>query len=122
MPLRLRELQVHVHCPVHPYGAAEALACLLPLADAATELAEAELAVGHERTHPQLPCQRNRLVVVLPGTFQVEPIGVCCNLTEEAKDPGLPPPLLLLACQVQCSPSDINGVVYTAGQQVRLPE
>src|SRR5262245_31582785 len=116
LDLRLRELEVHVHRPVHPCGAAETLACLLPFADAAVELAEAEVTVGHERTHPQLPCQRNRIVVVLPGTFQVERIGVCGNLTMEAKGPGLAAALLLPACQVQRSPSDINGVVYAAGQ------
>src|SRR5262249_47465331 len=113
--LRLRELEVHVHRSVHPCGTGKTLACLLRLANAAIELAEAEVAVGYKRTHPQLPCQRNRSIIVLPSVFLARRIGVCGNLTEEAKDPGLAAALLLPACQDQRSPSDINGVVYAAG-------
>jgi hypothetical protein len=40
------------------------LVCLFALAHAPVELAEAEVAVGDERTHPELAGERQRCMVV----------------------------------------------------------
>ena len=59
------------------------------VSDAAAQAAEAEMAVGHERPHPELGRQAEGGPVVRVSRCHVGRDVMCGDLPEEAKGPGL---------------------------------
>ena len=72
----------HAHLAVHRRRGGEVLARLLGLARLRVQRAEAELAVGDERTHAVRLGESQRLVVVGLATLGVEPIGMSRDVAE----------------------------------------
>src|SRR5260370_4847403 len=66
--LRLRLLHPvrHPHLAVHRRGRGEMLTRVTPLVCSPAELAEADVAVGKKRAHPELAAERQRATLVAP--------------------------------------------------------
>src|SRR5262249_10166533 len=73
----------------------------LALARAPVELAEAEVAVGDERTHTSLFGKSLRIVVVVFGRFQIRWVLKYCDFRDEAQRMGLFTAKLPLPCVIQ---------------------
>src|SRR5271166_415176 len=61
---------------------------MLCLADAAGELAQAEMAVGDQRAHPVQSGECQRLPVVGGPVFGIEPVGMGRDVAEQAQRMG----------------------------------
>src|SRR5262245_39157124 len=72
--LGLLQPESHVHLAVHRRRGGEMLLCLLALARAPVELAEAEVGVGDEGAHATLRGQGNCLPIVGPRSLLVESV------------------------------------------------
>src|SRR5262249_45229740 len=83
--LRLRLLQPvrHPHLAVHRRRGGEVLVCLLTLARAPVELAEAEVAVGDEGAHAARLGQSQRLAILGLGGLGIEPIGMARDVAQQ---------------------------------------
>src|SRR5215470_4356446 len=88
---RLLQPEPHVHLAVHRRRGREVLLCLLALARALVELAEAEVAVGDEGAHAARLGQRQRLAVVGLAALRVEPIGMGRDVAEQVQRMGRGP-------------------------------
>src|SRR5262249_33155092 len=99
--LRLRLLQIkpHVHFVVQRGGDGEMLLCLLALARAPVESAEAEMAVGDERAHPELASKGQGVAIMLAGGLGLERVPLQRRVSEEAERPGFITALVPLPCE-----------------------
>jgi hypothetical protein len=93
---------------------------LLPLARAPVELAEAEVAVGDERTHPELLGERERVAVV--SLSFLRGIAAGGDLPKEPEGPHLPAALTALMGKGQGSPGECESVPEPVGEDVRLAQ
>jgi len=104
--LRLCQPWVHSHLTVHGDRGHEALPGVYPVAAVAGDLAEAEVAVGDERTHAQFVGQRQGLAEVPLGCLKVGRVTVGCGLTEEAQGPRLVAAFTAFAAKPQGTVTD----------------
>ena len=91
---------------------------LLALASAPVELAEAEVAVGDERAHPELLGERERVTVMAVSVLRR--IAAGGDLAEEAERPRFVGALTALAGKGQGSPGECESVLEPVGEDVRL--
>jgi hypothetical protein len=92
------------------------------IAGPTVQLAEAEVAVGDERTHPKLVGPGESLAVVRVGGLQVKRIGLGDDLTEEADDPRLVAALLLPLREIDGALSDRPRVVAELRDAEKRPD
>src|SRR5262249_4734221 len=74
--LRTGQPVAHPHAAVHRHREGEVLARPVAPAGAREKAAEAEVAVRHERAHPELLGQRERLAVVRLAALCIETVGM----------------------------------------------
>ena len=96
------------------------LLCLLTLAGAPVELAEAEVAVGDEGAHPELLGERERVTVVAVSVRRG--IAAGGDLAEKAEGPRLVGALTALARKAQGSLGEFESILEPAGEGVRLAQ
>jgi hypothetical protein len=95
---------------------------LLTLVRAVLELAEAEVAVGHEGAQAELLGQRERLPV---GLFRAGPTRrapMSGDLRQEPERPAFNPALMVITGRREGALGDIGGVGEPASRQVCLAE
>ena len=109
-------------CPsrVHRRRGGEVLLSFLPIAHAAAELAEAEVAMGDERTHAARLGQGQRITVVT-GSL-VPGIATAGDVAEKVEDRRLVAAPAALSGKSQSSPSDCESVLEPVGEDVRLAQ
>jgi hypothetical protein len=95
--LRLLQPEPHVHLAVHRRGGGEVLLGRLMVAGPPVELAEAEVAVGEKRAHPELVGQCGGLAVSRLGLIGMGWIATRGDLTKEVERPRLVSPFGPLA-------------------------
>ena len=88
MRFPLIEPGAHFQIAVHRRRCGEILASMLCLADAAVELAQAEVALGDERAHAVQLGECQRLSVVGRRAVGIEPVGVARDVAEQAQGMG----------------------------------
>src|SRR5262245_9758475 len=106
----------HAHLAVHRHRSRKLIACLLAVAGAHGQLAEAEVAVRDERAHAELAGKSLGLAVVperlvalanrSDGSRQAEGLGLASTSSQAAGER-------------QCFSSVAGGFVYPSSQQVR---
>ena len=89
---------------------------LLALVRVRVELAEAEVAVGDERAHPELLGERERVTVVAVSVRRG--IAAGGDLAEEPEGPRLVGALTALAGKGQGPPGEFESVLEPAGEMV----
>ena len=94
------------------------LLCLVALAYAPIELAEAEVAVGDERAHPECLGERERVTVVAVSVLRGLAAGG--DLAEEAEGPRLVGALTALAGKGQGSPGECESVLEPISEERTL--
>ncbi len=87
--VELREPEVHAHRAVHRRRGREVLGSLFALARPPVQLAQAEVAVGDERTHAKCFCQRHRLTKSWFRFLEIRAILAQGDLSEETEGPCL---------------------------------
>jgi hypothetical protein len=91
---------------------------LLLLASHGVQRAEAMMAVGHKRAHPQLVSQGEGLLVVGFGCSNLWGIVTRSNLTQEPQGPRFVSPLLVLAGKGKGALTVDYGVLSAPGEQI----
>ena len=74
---------------------------VIPLVCSPVELAEADVAVGKERAHPELAGERQGCTVVVLRVSTVEGTGMSGDLAEEVEGPGFVPALPALSSKAE---------------------
>ena len=85
---RLLEPEIHVHLAVHRRRGGQILPGELWLTDAASELPQAEVAVGDDGPHAVQLGECQRLPVVGGAAFGIEPVGMGCDVAEQMQRMG----------------------------------
>src|SRR5258705_5885465 len=120
--LRLRLLHPvrHLHLVVHRRRGGEMLTRVIPLVCPPVELAEADVAVGKERAHPELLGERQGCTVVALRVSTVEGTGMSGDLAEEVEGPGFVAALPALSCKAEGPAGKGDRVVESVREQARL--
>ena len=82
--------------------------------------AQAEVAVGHERTHAEFLRQGEGLPVVMCGRLDLRGVLMGGDLPEESQGPCLVSPLLMVTGEDEGTPSELDRLLHAAGQQIGL--
>src|SRR5262249_11467787 len=90
----------HPHLAVHRRRGGEMLLRLLALADAPVELAETQVAVGHDRTHAQLVSDGHGLPVGGFSRFRIWWVAMRGDLAQSAERPRFLVPSLAVASEI----------------------
>jgi hypothetical protein len=80
------------------------------------------VAVGYERTHPQLLGEGEGLVVVGVGLFDLRGITMCGNVTEEAQGIRLTTSMLVAMEILTGTGGERLRLLQAAGVQMRLAQ
>src|SRR5215831_18833591 len=110
----------HAHLAVHRRGSGEVLAGLLTLSRAPVEFAEAEVAVGDERSHAELGGERHSLLEMRSSRVGVSGIAAFLGLAEGAETLRLVAPLAASAGVLKPALGDGPRLTWLASQQQRL--
>jgi hypothetical protein len=84
------------------------------------QLAEVEVAVGDEGTHPELFGEREHVTVVAGGVLRG--IAAGSDLAAEPEGPCLVAALTALSGKAQGSPGECEGVLEPVGEDVRFAQ
>src|SRR5262249_30844530 len=98
------------------------LLCVRLVAGAAIQLAETEMAVGDEGTHPELESESDGGVIVRLGRCDVGVVMMRGDLAQETKAPRLGAPLFTVASELKRLPGAPCRVIETLGQEIAFAE
>jgi hypothetical protein len=112
----------HLHGAVQPDGGGQFGAGLGAASALGRELPEAEVAVGHERPHPQRLSEGEGLVVVISGLRALRWITPRRNLAEEVQGIRLVTTFLVLAGMRRHALGEGLRLLQAASQHLRLPQ
>src|SRR5262249_21256727 len=125
-PLQLRfcllQIEPHVHLAVHRRRLGEMLPCLLTLARAPVELAEAEVAVGDEGAHLEHARESERLLEGLARRRRIGRVSGRGTFPEHPQRLGLVPPFPVASRQHERFLHGPSGVVGPAAARGPDPQ
>src|SRR6266545_159507 len=99
--LGLIQPESHVHLAVHRRGSREMFAGIATLfRGASVELAETQVAIGHDRTHAQFASEGHGLPVGGFSLFRIGWVAMCSDLAQSAERPRFLVPSLAVAGEI----------------------
>jgi hypothetical protein len=108
----------HVDGAVQLDGGGELGTGLFPSAEPGRQHAETEVIVGPEWAHAEFYSTRHGLLVNTLSPFDLWGLLTCMDFAEQPKGPGLVPPLLTLAGEIEGTPSELDCVIHPPCQQI----